>query len=122
VNTRSIATVAFVVAGEVGGEATRTDTPAAAPSVVTITATHYAFQAPDTIAAGFTTIRLVNNSGQTHMAQFLRLEPGRTMEEYVRANSYSFTSSRLRATVHSSLETIVGCFMIVSFCFRGSGG
>lgn len=86
-----IASLAFVV-GTLGDEAARTDVTASAPSVVTITATDYAFQAPDTIAAGFTTFRLVNNSDQIHMAQLIRLEPGRTMDEYIEAYSESFRS------------------------------
>ena len=85
-----IATVALVVAATMRHETAHTEVAATAPSVVTITATDYAFQAPDTIAAGFTTFRLVNNSDQIHMAQLIRLEPGRTMDEYIEAYSESF--------------------------------
>jgi hypothetical protein len=40
--------------------------------VVTLTATDHAFEAPDTIPAGFTTFRMVNNSDQFHMAQLIK--------------------------------------------------
>jgi|KBSSwiStaDraftv2_1062776.scaffolds.fasta_scaffold91938_2 hypothetical protein len=93
-----IATIAFIVGGTMADETARTDVSAAAPSVVTITATDYAFQAPDTIAAGFTTFRLVNNSDQLHMAQIIRLEPGRTMEEYLQAYSEAFRTRGPRPT------------------------
>ena len=95
-NTNRIATIAFAFAGTFGDESART--VAAAPTVVTITATDYALQAPDTIAAGFTTFRLVNNSDQVHMAQLIRLEPGRTMEEYIQAYSESFRTRSPRPT------------------------
>ena len=64
--------------------------PAAAPIVVTVTATDYAFAAPDTIAAGFTTFRLVNNSDQFHMAQLIKLEGGKTLDDFRRAYDEAF--------------------------------
>ena len=43
-------------------------TPAAAvaPNVITVVAGDYSFQAPDTIPAGLTTIRLVNEGKELH--------------------------------------------------------
>lgn len=38
-------------------------TPAAAPNVVRLTATEYAFRSPDTIPAGWTTFRLASLRG-----------------------------------------------------------
>lgn len=38
------------------------------PAVVTITATDYAFAAPDTITAGLTTFRLMNHGAEAHQA------------------------------------------------------
>lgn len=57
-------------------------TTEAAPRVVTLTATDYAFDAPDTIAAGFITFRLANNSDQYHMAQLIKLEDGKTLDDF----------------------------------------
>jgi plastocyanin len=54
---------------------------AAAPAVVTITARDYAFDAPDTVAAGLTTIRLVNRGPELHHVQLIKLEEGRTMAD-----------------------------------------
>ena len=54
-------------------------------NVVTITVTDSAYHAPDTIAAGFTTVRLVNKGNERHMAHLVRLDSGRTVEEFVKA-------------------------------------
>ena len=56
-------------------------------NVVTITVTDSAYHAPDTIAAGFTTVRLVNKGTEGHMAHLVRLDSGRTVEEYIKAYS-----------------------------------
>lgn len=62
------------------GEAT-----AAAPTVVTVTAHDYAFEAPDQIAAGFITMRLVNQGPSLHHVQLLKLEEGKTMADFAAA-------------------------------------
>ena len=84
-----IAIVALVAACTAGNEAPRTDA-AAAPIVVTLTATDYAFEAPETIPAGFTTFRMVNNSDQFHMAQLIKLEGGKTLGDFLQAYSEAF--------------------------------
>ncbi len=84
-----IAILALVAACTACKEAPRTDV-AAAPTLVTLTATDYAFEAPDTIAAGFTTFRLVNKGKQLHMAQLIKLEGGRTLDNYIKAYSKAF--------------------------------
>ena len=48
------------------------------PSVVTITATDYAFGGPDTIPAGLTTFRLVNLGKELHHASLVRLAEGKS--------------------------------------------
>ena len=53
--------------------------------VVTVTATDSAYYAPDTIPAGFTTVRLVNKGTDYHIAHLVRLDSGRTVEEFVKA-------------------------------------
>jgi hypothetical protein len=55
-----------------------------APNVVTITATNYKFDAPDSIPAGLTTIRLVDDAG-LHHAELLRLGDGKTVADLEKA-------------------------------------
>src|SRR5256884_7164979 len=55
---------------------------AAGPSLITITATDYAFGVPDTIAAGLTTFRLVNQGKELHHANLVRLGEGKTMADF----------------------------------------
>jgi len=54
--------------------------PAGPPPVVTITATDFAFGAPDTIVAGLTTLRMVNNGREPHQAVIMGA-PGKTFAE-----------------------------------------
>ena len=60
------------------------------PNVVTVTARDFAFDAPDTIAAGFTTFNLVNNGEQLHMAQLIRLDSGKTLDDFLAAYAEAF--------------------------------
>jgi uncharacterized cupredoxin-like copper-binding protein len=55
--------------------------PAAAPNLVTITSTEFAFAAPASIPAGATTIRLVNQGKEMHHVQLVRLGEGHTVQE-----------------------------------------
>jgi hypothetical protein len=66
--------------------------------VVTLTATDYAFEAPDTIEAGFTTFQLVNNGDQFHMAQLIKLEGGRTLNDFLVAYNEAFRTVGPRPT------------------------
>ena len=84
-----IAIVAWIGACSAAGEAPRT-AAAAAPTAITLTATDYAYQAPDTIPAGFTTFNLVNNSEQFHMAQLIKLEDGKTLDDFLTAYGEAF--------------------------------
>lgn len=52
----------------------------ATPTVVTITATDYAFSSPDTITAGLTTFRLVNHGTEPHQAVIFSA-PGKSFAE-----------------------------------------
>lgn len=61
-----------------------------AASVVTVTATDYAFDAPQTVPAGWTTFRLVNHGTQLHAAQLVRLEDGHTLAEFVTAYEHAW--------------------------------
>lgn len=57
---------------------------AGAPTVVTITATDFAFGAPDTIAAGLTTFRLLNQGREPHQAVIFGA-PGKSFAELEKA-------------------------------------
>lgn len=92
----------LIVISAAGSACNRTnDTPppatdAAAPPVVNITATEYAFEAPDTILAGWNTFHLVNRGDEPHEATILRLAPGRTLPQYIRAYDDAIRTRRPR--------------------------
>ena len=48
---------------------------------VTITASDFKFDAPDSIAAGLTTFELINKGTEMHHMQIIRLEQGKTMAD-----------------------------------------
>lgn len=53
------------------------------PTLVTITASDYAYDAPDTITAGIVTLKLVNKGPELHHVQIFRLTGGKTYDEFV---------------------------------------
>lgn len=55
--------------------------PAAAPNLVTVTTSEFAFAAPATIPAGLTTVRMVNEGKEMHHVQLVRLDEGHTLAE-----------------------------------------
>jgi hypothetical protein len=55
------------------------------PNVVTITASDFKFEGPDSIAAGLTTIRLVNNGPGIHHLVLVRMDEGKTMDDLAAA-------------------------------------
>lgn len=61
------------------------EAPAAAPQVVTYSASDFAFAGPDTIAPGLTTIRLVNAGKQEHHLILGRLDEGTTLDGLMKA-------------------------------------
>jgi hypothetical protein len=70
-----------------GGETKESDSAAAAsaaPNLVTITARDFTFDAPDTIPAGVTTIRLAVEAG-LHHAQLLKFSEGKTLTDFIAA-------------------------------------
>ncbi len=99
---RSRIGAAFVVAGTIAGcksDRPTVDTPASAaatpaeaartaPVTLTVTAKDFSFDAPDTIAAGVTTIRLVNQGKEMHQAQLIKLEDGKTMADLAQASKH----------------------------------
>ena len=54
---------------------------AAAPPTVHVTATDYAFEAPDTLAAGLTSFHLMNNGKELHHLVLMRLAEGQTITD-----------------------------------------
>ena len=62
------------------------------PSVVTITATDYAFGMPDTIPAGLTTFRLVNQGKELHHASLVRLGEGKSAADFQAGLAAAMTS------------------------------
>lgn len=63
------------------------------PEIVNVVATDFAFEAPDTIPAGWTTLRLVNRGAQTHFVVLDQLPDGRTLDDFVAAVALPFDSA-----------------------------
>ena len=74
-------------------EETPSHNPTAAPNVVSLAATEYAFEAPDTIPAGWTNFRMANRGQEIHYGHIVRLEPGRTVQELVEAYAEAIRTS-----------------------------
>jgi len=55
------------------------------PAAITVTATDFTYQAPDSIASGNTTVRLVNRGKELHQVQLIKLEGGKTLEDLAQA-------------------------------------
>jgi len=73
----------FIVAGlALGAACAKPAPPPAGPNVVTITAMDYVFALPDTIPAGLTTLRLVNQGKELHHASLVRLKDGKTVADF----------------------------------------
>lgn len=60
---------------------TATPVVAAAPAVVNVTAKDFSFDAPDSIAAGLTTVRLTNAGTTIHHLQIVQLSDGKTFAD-----------------------------------------
>ncbi len=86
-------TLAFLTscAGENKQSSAATDSSAAQatapvpPPVLTITARDFAYEAPDTISGGMTTIRLVNQGPDLHHVQLIKLGEGKTFADFTAA-------------------------------------
>lgn len=87
--TLSFAIPLFLLAACAGGEkksdaapdSTAAASVAASPPEITIVAKDFAFEAPDTIAGGFVTLKLVNNGTTYHHVQLVRLLDGKTFAD-----------------------------------------
>ena len=60
-------------------------TTASTRNVVTVKATDHAFEAPDTIEAGLTTVRLEAGGKELHHVSIIRLDSGRTIDDFTKA-------------------------------------
>jgi hypothetical protein len=87
-----LACTTVLAACSAGGDA-REPAAAAAPQVVSLAASEYRFDAPDSLAAGWTTFRLANTGGTIHYGHIVRLDPGRTVEELVAAYAEAIRTS-----------------------------
>ena len=65
--------------------AAATPPPPPMPQEVTVHARDFAFDAPDTIPAGLTTIHLINDGPGLHHAQLLRIDSSRTVDDALTA-------------------------------------
>lgn len=79
------AVILFLAAACKGDDAAPSDssaaTPGLAPAIVTVAATDFAFEAPDTIAAGVTTFRLQNKGPDLHHIIVMHLDSGKTFQD-----------------------------------------
>ncbi len=79
------ALVVLACSGAGSGDQKAAPQVAASPNALTITAKDFAFDAPDTIPGGLTTITLVNNGTTLHHAQLIRLDDGKTTADLIAA-------------------------------------
>jgi hypothetical protein len=80
--TRSLPAMATLVAVTLGACAKQSAPAAqAAPSVVTITGSDFAFSAPDTVPAGLVTLRFLDQGQEPHQVVVMRLDSGKTMAD-----------------------------------------
>jgi len=93
VGSLCIALIAVLPACAARDETPRQTLATAAPNVVPLTATEYAFQAPDTLPEGWTTFRLANHGAEVHYGHIVQLEPGRTVGELVEAYAEAIRTS-----------------------------
>jgi len=88
-----IAGTAFLAACTARDEAVESKAPTAAPNVVSLSATEYSFQAPDTIPAGWTTFRLANHGSEIHYGHVVQLDQGKTVAQMVDAYAEAIRTS-----------------------------
>jgi uncharacterized cupredoxin-like copper-binding protein len=96
--TRYSAGLALMAAGLLGGcqpdrsdaatrdgKAPENPSTGARPAEINVTAKDFAFDAPARVPAGAVTIQLVNNGGELHHAQLVKLEEGKTLADVGKA-------------------------------------
>jgi len=80
----------FALAACSQGEKQASDTTAATPeapaiAAIDLVASEYSFQAPDTVPAGPTWVRMTNNGKELHHVIIARIDSGHTSEEFLKA-------------------------------------
>ena len=85
--------IASIAACTPRDEAAQSRATTAAPNLVSLISTEYAFQAPDTIPAGWTTLRLTNNGNEIHYGHMVRLDSGKTVADLVSAYAEAIRTS-----------------------------
>lgn len=71
-------------------------TASAAPDVVMLASANNAFEAPDTMSAGWTTFQFANKGDDIHYAHFVQLAPGKTANELIAAYAEAIRTSAPR--------------------------
>lgn len=66
------------------------------PHVVAFSTADYRFQAPDTISAGWTTFRFVNNGDDIHYAHIVRMDSAKSVTDLVAAYAEAIRTSAAR--------------------------
>jgi hypothetical protein len=79
-----------ILANVACNESAKSDSPkmdqvSSALPIVTVTMSDAGFVAPDTISAGLTTIRLVNQTDDSHMAHLIKIDDGHSVDELLEA-------------------------------------
>ena len=96
VRTRSIlliAGVASLAACQAKDEPVQTGATTAAPNLVSLVATEFSTQAPDTVPGGWTTLRLHNRGGDIHYGHMVQLDSGKTVTDLVAAYAEAIRTS-----------------------------
>lgn len=75
----------YILLSLLGGVLTSRPAQDHPPVVITVEANDFAFTMPARVPAGVVTFRLVNNGRESHHAQVVRLEGGKTAADFVRA-------------------------------------
>ena len=88
-----VAGIGFFAACTAKEEAAQTAATTAAPNVVSLSATEFSIQAPDTVSGGWTTFRLANHGQEVHYGHIVRLDAGKTVAELVDAYAEAIRTS-----------------------------
>lgn len=88
-STPAYLAILFVAAACAGGERPAADTTATAEpapvQTISLTASDYAFEAPDTITAGPTRIQMTNTGKEFHHVIAVHIDPGHTVDELMKS-------------------------------------
>ena len=88
-----ISGIGFFLGCTTRDQAAQTEAKPTAPNVVSLTASEYSVQAPDTIPAGWTTLRLHNNGKEIHYGHIVRLDSRKTVRDLVDAYAEAIRTS-----------------------------